>query len=119
MTEEDLRALIANHEADRLEFTTSAKDTEKLSEAVCAFANDLPNTGKAGVLLIGVDDRGRFAGLTVTDKLLRDLGGLRDDGNIQPLPAITVEKVVMAEGELAVVTVQPSPLPPVRYRGRV
>ena len=119
MTEEDLRALIANHEADRVEFTTSAKDTEKLSEAVCAFANDLPNTGKAGVLLVGVDDRGRFAGLTVTDKLLRDLGGLRDDGNIQPLPAITVEKVVMAEGELAVVTVQPSPLPPVRYRGRV
>lgn len=55
----------------------------------------------------------------MTDKLLRDLGGLRDDGNIQPLPAITVEKVVMAEGELAVVTVQPSPLPPVRYRGRV
>lgn len=56
MTEEDLRALIANHEADRVEFTTSAKDTEKLSEAVCAFANDLPNTGKAGVLLVGVDD---------------------------------------------------------------
>lgn len=119
MTEAELRALIATHEADRVEFTTSTTDTEKFSEAVCAFANDLPHHGKPGVLIVGVDDKGRFASLTISDALLRNLGGLRDDGNIQPLPAISVEKLVTAAGEVAVVTVQPSPLPPVRYKGRV
>jgi ATP-dependent DNA helicase RecG len=44
---------------------------------------------------------------------------LRDDGNIQPLPSITVERIATADGEVAVVTVQPSLMPPVRYKGRV
>lgn len=119
MTEQELRELIAHHEADRVEFTTAIRDTDKFSEAVCAFANDLPNHARPGYLVIGVDDAGRFAGLEIKDELLRNLGGLRDDGNIQPLPAITVEKIATAEGEVAVVTVQPSLLPPVRYKGRV
>jgi ATP-dependent DNA helicase RecG len=32
---------------------------------------------------------------------------------------LTVEKLATSEGDVAVVTVQPSPLPPVRYRGRI
>jgi len=36
-----------------------------------------------------------------------------------PLPIVTVEKLVSSRGEVAVVTVHPSPLPPVRYKGRV
>lgn len=119
MTEAELRQLIAAHEADRVEFTTSTTDTDKFSEAVCAFANDLPNHRTPGHLIIGVTDAGKFSGLAVTDALLRNLGGLRDDGNIQPLPSIQVEKVTTPEGDAAVVTVQPSPLPPVRYKGRV
>jgi ATP-dependent DNA helicase RecG len=119
MTERELHELVAHHEADRVEFTTSTKDTDKFSEAVCAFANDLPNHGQPGYLVVGVDERGRFAGIAVNDELLRNLGGLRDDGNIQPLPTITVERLVTADGEAAVVVVQPSALPPVRYKGRV
>ncbi|MBK6659802.1 MAG: putative DNA binding domain-containing protein [Proteobacteria bacterium] len=119
MNEQELTDLIANHEADRVEFTTTTRDTDKFSEAVCAFANDLPGHGRPGHLVIGVDDKGRYAGITVSDELLRNLGGLRDDGNIQPLPAISVEKIVTAQGEVAVVTVQPALLPPVRYKGRV
>lgn len=118
MKEPELRALIANHEADRVELTISTTNTEKFSEAVCAFSNDLPGHGQPGYLVIGVNDSGTFAGIHVTDELLRNLGALRDDGNIQPLPALSVEKVVTTDGEAAVVTVQPSPLPPVRYRGR-
>jgi hypothetical protein len=44
--------------------------------------------------LVGVDNQGRFSHLHVSDELLQNLGGLRDDGNIQPLPSLTVEKVV-------------------------
>ena len=119
MTEQELYALIADHEADRVEFTVSTGDTDKFAEAVCAFANDLPNHRKPGHLLIGIRDRGQFAGIQVTDELLRNLAALRDSGNIQPLPAITVEKLVTPDGQVAVVTVQPALLPPVRYRGRI
>ncbi len=119
MNEQELRTLIADHEADRIEFTISTTDTAKLSEAVCAFANDLPNHAQPGYLVLGVKDAGVVAGVPVTDELLRNLGALRSDGNIQPLPDLTVEKVHTADGDVAVVTVQPSPLPPVRYRGRI
>jgi ATP-dependent DNA helicase RecG len=119
MDEQELRALIADHEADRVEFTVSTNDTTKFSEAVCAFANDLPNHAKRGYLVIGVENSGAISGAQVNDELLRNLGALRSDGNIQPLPDLTVEKVSTSNGDVAVVTVQPSPLPPVRYRGRV
>ncbi|HKO56259.1 MAG TPA: RNA-binding domain-containing protein [Thermoanaerobaculia bacterium] len=119
MNEQELRALIADHEADRVELTTSTKDTAKFSEAVCAFANDLPNHRKPGYLIVGVEDSGTIIGAHVTDELLRNLGALRSDGNIQPLPDITVEKVSTSSGDVAVVSIQPSKLPPVRYRGRV
>jgi len=119
MTEQQLRDLLSRHEADQVEFTIATKDTDKFSEAVCAFANDLPNHGSPGYLIVGVKDAGHLAGLTVSDKLLSSLGGLRDDGNIQPLPVLTVEKIVTSEGEVAVVTVQPAMLPPVRYKGRI
>lgn len=119
MNEQELRDLIASHEADRVEFTIATRDTDKFSEAVCAFSNDLPGHDRPGYLIIGVDNAGHFAGFSVSDELLRNLGGLRDDGNIQPLPMISIEKVSTPQGEVAVVTVQPSLLPPVRYKGRI
>lgn len=119
MTEPELYALIAEHEADRTEITVSTTNTDKFAEAVCAFANDLPNHGKPGHLIIGIRDNGQFDGISVSDELLRNLGALREAGNIQPLPAIIVEKIVTKDGEVAVVTVQPALLPPVRYRGRI
>lgn len=119
MTEQELFALIADHEADRVELTVSTTDTDKFAEAVCAFANDLPNHGKPGHLIIGVRDNGQVGVIQVNDELLRNLGALRDNGNIQPLPAIIVEKLVTKDGEVAVVTVQPALLPPVRYKGRI
>jgi ATP-dependent DNA helicase RecG len=113
--------LLADLESDRVERTVSTNDTDKFAEAVCAFANDLPNNRLPGFLIIGAHDKtGKPSGLTVTDQLLQQLGGLRSDGNIQPLPAIVVQKVILPEGsEVAVVEVQPSDLPPVRYKGRI
>ncbi|MCY4121095.1 MAG: putative DNA binding domain-containing protein, partial [Acidobacteria bacterium] len=119
LTKDELRTLIADHESDRVELTTSTTKTDKFGEAVCAFANDFPNHGQPGYLIIGVDDKARFSGLTVGDELLKNLGALRSNVNIEPLPAMTVQKYSLPEGEVAVVQVLPSDLPPVRYKGRV
>ncbi len=120
VTQEKLLELIKNTESDRLEKTISLTNTDKFSEAICAFANDMGNQREAGYLLVGVNDDNTLAGMKISDEFLRTLSDIRSAGNILPQPAMTVEKVVMPDGsEVAVVTVQPSDLPPVRYRGRV
>jgi ATP-dependent DNA helicase RecG len=111
--------LLADSESDRVKRTVSTNDTDKFSQAVCAFANDLPNHNHPGYLLLGVRDDGRLEGLEVSDRLLQTLSDLRSSGNIQPLPALTVQKFSLTSGDVAVVEVQPSDLPPVRYKGRV
>lgn len=119
LTEDQLMGLLADLEADHIERTASVSNTEKFCQAICAFANDLPNHRRPGYLLVGVKDNGALAGLSVTDELLKNLGGIRSDGNILPQPLISVAKFSLTGGEVAVVEVQPSDLPPVRYKGRI
>ena len=119
VTENDLIKLMLDSESDRVERTISTNNTDKFSQAICAFANDMPNHKQSGFLLIGVNDDGQVSGLTVTDQLLKDLGAIRSDGNILPQPAMTVSKFKFEDGEIAVVEVIPSDLPPVRYKGSV
>ncbi len=57
--------------------------------------------------------------LPITDELLLSLGGLREDGNILPLPSLNVSKRVLDGIEVALVEVMPSTTPPVRYKGVV
>ena len=121
ISETELLALLSDLESFRVERTVSIKDSAKFSEAVCAFANDIHGSRLPGFLLIGADDQtGSPCGLAVTDELLRNLSGLAADGNILPPPAITVWRCQLASGlgDIAVVEVQPSDLPPVRYKGR-
>ena len=119
LTTDQLLALLVDHESDAVEFTTFTKNTDKFCEAICAFANDFPNRRQPGYLLVGVNDDGTVSGLVVTDQLLRRLADLRSNVNLEPLPAMTVEKYTLPDGEIAVVEVLPSNLPPVRYRGCV
>ena len=119
LTEDQLKQLLSDLESDRVERTISTSKTDKFAEAVCAFANDFPNHRQPGYLLIGVDDSGMPNGLTVTDDILKNLAALRSDGNIQPMPALTVGKFTLDGGDVAVVEVQPADLPPVRYKGKV
>ena len=119
LTADQLRVLIADRESDRVELTISTKNTDKFGEAICAFANDFPNHRQPGHLIVGVGDDGTVGGLTVNDPLLRRLGELRSNVNIEPLPVMTVQKYALPEGEVAVIEVLPSDLPPVRYKGRV
>lgn len=119
LTPAELRPLLADLESDRIERTMSTSDTDKFSRAVCAFANDMPNHRKPGLLIVGAADSGAIGGLKISDQLLQNLAALRSDGNILPLPALQVYRVSFPEGEVAVVEVQPSDLPPVRYKGRI
>lgn len=119
LTPEFVQQLLSDLESDRVERTVSTTNTDKFAQAICAFGNDYPGHRQPGYLIVGAADDGSLSGLTVTDELLRNLAAIRSDGNVLPPPAMTVEKVVLPAGELAVVTVQPSTVPPVRYKGRV
>ena len=120
LSDDELEALLADIESDRAERKESFKGDapEKVRQAVCAFANDLPGHRKPGVAFIGVKDNGTPAGLAITDDLLQTLGAIRSDGNIQPIPTLTVEKRSLLGTEVAVITVLPADAPPVRYKGR-
>jgi ATP-dependent DNA helicase RecG len=119
INEAQLMSLLSDMESDRVERTISVSDTDKFSQAICAFANDLPNHHQPGYLLIGVKDDGSLSGLQVTDQLLQNLGAIRADGNVLPSPAMNVLKFGLTGGDVAVVEVIPSDMPPVRYKGRV
>lgn len=120
LNDQELEALLSDLESDRVERKESGKGEtpEKARQAICAFANDLPDHRKPGVVFVGTKDDGTPAGLVVTDELLRQLSDMRSDGNILPLPTMTVEKRVLKGVELAVITVLPADAPPVRYKGR-
>lgn len=119
LTEEQLLGIMADLEADNIERTESVNNTDKFCQAICSFANDLPNHRRPGYLLVGVRDNGKLSGLTVTDELLKNLSSIRSDGNVLPQPYMSVGKIALEGGEVAVVEVNPSDLPPVRYKGRV
>lgn len=118
MNKKEVRELIHSKETFRIERTVSTTDQDKFCRAICAFSNDLPRSGKPGYLLIGVEDDGALSGLRVTDELLKYFAGLRTDGNILPIPAMTVDHVSFKSGDVIVVKVLPSSEPPVRYKGR-
>ena len=73
-----------------------------------------------GVLFIGARDNGEPSGCDITDQLLLALADMKTDGNILPLPVLTVEKRCLKGAEMAVVTVMPSDVPPpLKYEGRI
>ena len=110
--------LLAEAEGERLERTVSLTNFDKYGEAVCAFANDIGGSGEPGHLLIGVKDNGSIAGLRITDEFIAALGGLRADGNIVPVPVMSIEKISLQGGDVLVLKVFPSLMPPVRFKGR-
>ena len=70
MTKDEIRALLNDLESDRVERTISTTNTDKFGQAICAFANDLPDHRLPGYLFLGVKDDGEVKGLDVTDDLI-------------------------------------------------
>ena len=112
--------MMADLESDLVERKESLRGDgpARVREAVCAFANDLPDHRRPGVVFVGADDAGRPVGLEITDRLLLQLADVKTDGNIVPPPTLTVGKHVLRGRDVAVVTVSPADSPPVRHRGR-
>ena len=121
LEDKELLSLLNDLESDRSERKQSFKGDvpTKARQAVCAFANDIRNYNLPGVLFIGAKDDGTPSSETITDELLRNLSDMKTDGQILPLPVLSVEKRFLKGAEMAVVTVMPSDMPPVKYSGRV
>ncbi len=119
-SDRELEAMLSDPESDLVERKESLRGDgpTRVREAVCAFANDLPDHGRPGVVFVGADDAGNPVGLEISDRLLLRLADIKTDGNIVPPPSLTVAKRVLGGSAVAVVTVLPAHSPPVRFRGR-
>lgn len=118
LSDKDLEDLLRTGESDRCERKRSASDLDRVREAVCAFANDLPDRRQPGVVFVGIEDNGECANIPINDELLSKLGQLRDDGSLTPFPTMEVRSAIILGCSVAVVIVQPSENPPVRTKGR-
>lgn len=119
LTDDELRQRLRDLETFNVERTEAARNTDKLGEAICAFANDLPDSRSTGILFVGAKDNGDCAGLEITEQIVQTLMGFGRDGQISPLPNIHVRKLALDGCSMAVVEVTPSDSPPVRFKGRI
>jgi ATP-dependent DNA helicase RecG len=119
MTNEELAGLLSDLETDRVERKERATDLDRIRQAICAYANDLPNHRQVGVVVVGMRDDGTCAHADIDDRLLTTLAGLRADGKILPFPVMQVSARTIDGCRIALIVVQPSDNPPVRVDGRV
>ena len=116
----ELESMMTDLESELVERKESFSDSarRRIRESVCAFANDVNDHQQAGVAFVGVHDGGEPSNLPITDELLTQLAVIGRDGDIVPPPVLSVEKRLLCGAAVAVVIVQPSDSPPVRYQGR-
>lgn len=118
MTLEEIKNFISQEESENVERKVGLSDKEKVYRTVCAFSNDI-NNKKESYIIFGVDDLGNIQGIASKDEQLKKLSEIRDSGNIQPLPQISIETFTLGEKEIIVLKVKAHFFPPVRYKGQV
>jgi ATP-dependent DNA helicase RecG len=70
LSDAEIAALFRDMEADRVERKRDYKSTaDKIKQAICAFANDLPDRRLPGVVFVGQNDDGSCAGIDINDAL--------------------------------------------------
>ena len=120
ISKKEIQHLLNDLESDRVERTISTDKMEKFGEAICSFANDLPDHQQPGYLIIGADDKtGKVMPIDISDRLLQKIASIRTEGNIQPQPSMVVEKVELDNGSVLEAEVQPAHFPPVKYKGNI
>jgi ATP-dependent DNA helicase RecG len=83
-SDSQLEALLDDHETDQAERKESwAGDAKpKGRQAVCGFANDLPNHNTPGVLFVGANDNGTPSHVPIDDQLPLTLSDIKTDGKL-------------------------------------
>ncbi|MHB1155608.1 MAG: AlbA family DNA-binding domain-containing protein, partial [Phycisphaerales bacterium] len=103
-------------ETDRIEWKLST-DTDGIYFAVCAFANDLDNTGRPGYVLVGVDPKtGEIRGVGAENKLdevQQKITNRLRSTKLVPTPSFDVQAERYEGKYLIKVIVEPYPVPPV------
>ena len=117
MDDQELESMLRDLESDLVERKASLSDPDRIRQAICAYANDLPNHRKPGFIFIGSNDDGSCSGLEISDELLLKISNLKDDGKIQPFPSMSVNKKSINGCMMVLVQVEPSNSPPVRLNG--
>ncbi len=119
LADDEVAVLFREMEADRAERKRNFQSaSDKIRQAICAYANDLPNHRLPGLVFIGQEDDGGCSGINIDDALLKTLGGLRSEGRILPFPVMSVTRREIDGCTVAVIEVSPSTQPPVRLDGR-
>ena len=87
-SDDELLSMLNNLESDLAERKQAwaGNAPDKVRQAVCAFANDLPNHKQDGVVFNGANDDGSPANIEVTDRLLLTLADIKTDGKTIPPP---------------------------------
>ena len=117
MDDDEIVALVRGNESDRVERKESL--TERVREAICAFANDLAGHQRPAVVVIGQRDDRSCANLSIDVRLLTTLAGMRVESSFAPFPSIDVRALMVDGCHVAAIVVHPSSSPPVRYAGRI
>ena len=73
ITKDEIQELLHSTETYRVERITSTGDMDKFQEAICAFANDLPNSRKKGYLILGAYDNGGKVGGDVVENIVENI----------------------------------------------
>jgi ATP-dependent DNA helicase RecG len=104
-------------EDDRTEWKQSSRDSNEILQAVCALANDLGDSRKPGLLLLGVSKDGTVIGIDVRGAKLDDEQRILADRirslRLWPTPSFDVEVLAYEGKSVLAVRVMPYSVPPI------
>lgn len=90
MTLDELQALVAEGESERLELKKTTGELRAGMESLCAMLN-----GNGGQVLFGVTDGGRILGQQVSDRTLRDVAA--ELAKLEPTAVVNQNRVPISE----------------------
>jgi ATP-dependent DNA helicase RecG len=112
MTPAELEAVVSGGESAEVEFKATTGQRTDGAKTVCAMLN-----GEGGFVFFGVTDTGAIRGMNVTTATVDDVA--RELRKIEPLPALTPDRVHLASGRDVIVVSVPGHIGgPFTYDGR-
>ena len=111
MTPDDIAALAANGESERLELKSTTGERREAAKTACAMLNH-----QGGLIIIGVTPEGRVTGQQVGNSSIEDVG--KEFQEIEPPAFPSIERIpVEADKEALLIRVSRGDMAPYRYRG--